>query len=162
MKTLIPVMVCVCFVCAPLIVSAQDQRPMEPPLPAPHKVEQYKKMRLIEEMHLDEETSVRFFVRYNKHMEEIRDVQQQRNAIVKQLKDMLQANASNGDIETAIKNYEKLDGRIIEIRTKFIEGLKDIFTQKQVAEYLVFEQKFNQNLREVLRDMTREHAGRMQ
>ncbi len=155
------IMIGVLVFCFISITIAQDQPLPEPP-PAPHKVEQYKKMRLIEEMHLDEETSIRFFVRYNKQMDEMREIQRQRNAIVKQMKDKLQANASTGEIESAVKNYEKLEGQIAEVRTKFIDGLKDIFTPKQVAEYLVFEQKFNQNLREVLRDMTRERMGRMQ
>ncbi|HVN48360.1 MAG TPA: hypothetical protein VMU30_06010 [Bacteroidota bacterium] len=141
--------------------SAQDRPPMEPP-PAPHKVEQYKKMRLIEEMHLDEETSIRFFVRYNKQMDEIREIQKQRNETVKRLKEIVQRNPSSEEIESEIKNYEKLEGQIAEVRVKFLTGLKDIFTPKQIAEYLVFEQKFNQNLREVLRDMTREHIDHMQ
>jgi hypothetical protein len=147
-----------CFV---LIADAQDQRLLEPP-PAPHKVEQYKKMRLIEEMRLDEETSIRFFTRYNKQMDEIKEIQRQRNMLMKQLKELNQANTNSNEIETAIKNYVKLEGQIAEVRAKFIEGLKEIFTTKQIAEYLIFEQKFNQNLREVLRDLTRERMGHMQ
>jgi hypothetical protein len=143
------------------IVSAQDQRPPEPPM-APHKVEQYKKMRLIEEMHLDEETSIRFFTRYNKQMNEIKEIQRRRNAIIKQLKELTQANAQSNEIESAVRSYVKLDAQIADVRAKFIEGLKDIFSPKQIAEYLVFEQKFNQNLREVIRDMTRERMGHMQ
>jgi hypothetical protein len=77
-----------CFV---LITSAQEQRPQEPPLP--HKVEQFKKMRLIEELHLDEETSIRFFARYNKQMDAIREIEWQRNTIIKQLKELIHSNA---------------------------------------------------------------------
>jgi hypothetical protein len=146
-----------CFV---LITSAQEQRPQEPPLP--HKVEQFKKMRLIEELHLDEETSIRFFARYNKQMDAIREIEWQRNTIIKQLKELIHSNANANEIETTLKNYEKFEGQIADVRAKFVEGLKDIFTPKQIAEYLIFEQNFNQNLREVIREMTRERMGRMQ
>ena len=148
-----------CFV---LMTVAQNQPMQEAPPPMPHKVEQYKKMRLIEELKLDEETSIRFFVRYNKQTEEIREIERQRNMVIKQLTELSQSNASSNEFETAIKNYIKLGGQIAEVRAKFIDGLKEIFTTRQIAEYLIFEQKFNQNLREVLRDMTRERMGHMQ
>jgi hypothetical protein len=148
--------------CFALVTSAQGQSLPEAPPPMPHKVEQFKKMRLIEELQLDEETSIRFFVRYNKQMDEIREIERQRNAVIKQLKELNLANAPSGEIETAIKNYIKLGGQVVGVRTNFIDGLKEIFTPKQIAEYLIFEQKFSQNLREVLRDMTRERMGRMQ
>ena len=40
-----------------------------------------------------------------------------------------------------------------------MDELTDVLTQKQVAEYIVFEIRFQQNLREILRDMQQERGG---
>jgi hypothetical protein len=117
---------------------------------------------LIEELQLDEETSIRFFARYNKQMEAIREIERQRNTITNQLRELVRSNTSANEIDAAVKNYVKLEGQSADVHAKFVEGLKEIFTPKQIAEYLIFEQNFNQNLREVLRDMTRERMGRME
>lgn len=151
--------------CFTTLSPAQDRRPPEPPPPAPgpapQRVEQFKKMRLIEDLQLDEETSIRFFARYNKQTEALRDIDKQQAAIIRQLKELIRTNAPAAEMDAAIKNYCKLESQSADIRAKFVEGLKEIFTPKQIAEYLIFEQNFNQNLRDVLRDMTRERMGHM-
>ena len=62
---------------------AQDQLPMRGP--GAERIEQFKKVRLIEVMNMDEETSIRFFARYNKHLESMRTIQKDHNALIDQL-----------------------------------------------------------------------------
>jgi hypothetical protein len=46
-------------------IKAQDPLPTRGP--AAERIEQYKKIRLMEEVQMNEETSIRFFARYKTH-----------------------------------------------------------------------------------------------
>jgi hypothetical protein len=137
---------------------AQDQLPARGP--GAERIEQFKKVRLMEVLKMDEETSIRFFVRYNKHIENLHTIQKDHNTLIDQLQRLTQSNANNSDIEQAIKDIELCEEKIMESRSKFLEELKEVISIKQVAEYVVFERNFNKNLREIMRDFAKERRNR--
>ena len=137
---------------------AQDQPPMRG-LGA-ERIEQFKKIRLMETLKLDDETSIRFFTRYNKYVETLHAVQKDHNKLVDQLQELCNSNAKNSDIEQAIKDVEMSEEKIAETRSKFLEELKDVISVKQVAQYVIFERNFNKNLREIMRDIAKERRNR--
>lgn len=103
---------------AMLAVAQENQAPA--PGRALERVEQFKKIRLMEVLNLDEESSIKFFARYNKHQELL-----------------------------------SLENKATEAKAKYIDELKQVLSSKQLAEYLVFETRFQQNLRDLVRDMLR-------
>ena len=136
----------------------QDQLPTR--RPAAERIAQYKKLHLIEAVQMNEETSVRFFTRYNKHEEDTRAIGKERNALIDQLQKMNKSNSNDEEIEKIIKDIGMSEEKVLEERTKFIEGLRDILTLKQISEYIVFERNFNKNLRELMKDVAKERWGR--
>jgi hypothetical protein len=140
------------------ILIAQDQPPMRGP--GAERIEQFKKVRLLEVMNLDEETSIRFFARYNKHMETLRMIQKDHNELIDQLQRFNTSNANSAEIEPVIKNIEMSEEKIAETRSKFLEELKEVISIKQIAQYVVFERNFNKNLREIMRDIAKERWNR--
>ena len=152
------------IIIAPLMIStdliAQDQLPTRGP--AAERIEQFKKVRLMEVLKMDEETSIRFFARYNKYEETLRTIQKDHNALIDQLQDLTKSNANNSDIEQAIKDIGMSEEKIAETRSKFLEELKGVLSLKQVAEYVVFERNFNKNLREIMRDIAKERWNHRQ
>ena len=139
-------------------LAAQDQPPMRGP--GAERIEQFKKVRLLEVMNLDEETSIRFFTRYNKHIETMRALQRDHNARIDDLQKLSTSNAKNVEIEQLIKDIGMSEEKIAETRSKFLEELKDVISIKQVAQYVVFERNFNKNLREIMRDIAKERWDR--
>jgi hypothetical protein len=137
---------------------AQDQPPMRGP--GAERIEQFKKVRLIEVMSMDEETSIRFFARYNKHIEYMRKIQKDHNALIDQLQNLSKSHANNSEIEQVLKDIGMSEEKIAETRSKFLVELKDVISIKQVAEYVVFERNFNKNLREIMRDIAKERWDR--
>jgi hypothetical protein len=113
--------------------------------PASERIEQFKKVRLMESLKMDEETSIRFFARYDKY----------HNALIDQLQNLTKSDASNSDIEKAINDIGLSEEKIAETRTKFLGELKDVISVKQIAEYVVFERNFNRNLREIMQDIAK-------
>lgn len=138
--------------------SAQNRLPMRGP--GAERIEQFKKVRLMEVLKMDDETSIRFFTHYNKYEETFRAIQNEHNTLIDQLQELNSSNANNSDLTRAIKDIGISEEKIAETRSKFLEELKGVISIKQIAEYVVFERNFNKNLREIMRDIARERWNR--
>jgi len=124
------------------------------------RIEQFKKVRLMEVMKMDEETSIRFFARYNKYEETMRAIQRDHNDLIDQLQKLAKSHADNPAMEQLIKDIGMCEEKIAETRSKFLEELHDVITVQQIAEYVVFERNFNNNLKEIMRDFAKERWNR--
>ena len=135
----------------------QDLLPLRGP--AAERIEQYKKVRMMDELKLDEETSIRFFARYNSHQEELRKLNDKRNELIDELQALRRRNASDADYRKVLNELKVLANPAIELREEYFTDLAEIFSPKQMAEYFIFERKFIQNLREIMRELQRERRG---
>ena len=152
---------CIIFTLILIIASnlfAQDQPPMRGP--GADRIEQFKKVRLMEVLKMDEETSIRFFARYHKYQEALHTVQKDHNTLIDQLQELNNSDANNAEIERTMKEIGTCEGKNVETHLKFLESLKDVISIKQIAEYMVFERNFNKNLREIMRDIAKERWNR--
>ncbi len=147
-RHILPVAMAVLVICG--LAVSQDQRPVRGP--GAQRVEQLKKLRMQESMALDEETSIRFFARYNEHQEDLRKVGKKRADLIDGLEALIRKNATESELDARLKEISKVEGQVIEVRLKFIEKLGDILTKDQIARYVVFERNFNQDLRDLMRD----------
>lgn len=137
---------------AAIVVPAfsQDDRPMRGP--AGERVEQLKKLRMQEALALDEETSIRFFARYNDHQAELRSAGKKRADVIDDLQALVKKNAPESEVDSKLREVVKTEREVIELRQRFVEKLGDILTKHQIARYVVFERNFNQDLREIMRE----------
>jgi len=145
----------------PVFCSAASGQEMPIGGPARERIEQFKKIRLMEMLKLDEETSIKFFARYNKHQDQLREITTKRDGLVDQLAALRKANAADAEYEKVFKEIQSAESRIIEERSKFLQDLKSVISTKQVAEYIVFERNFNRQLMQLMREMAGERGRRM-
>jgi len=133
-------------------LAAQDA---DPPVQgkAAERVEQYKKIRMMEVLGMDEQTSIRFFARYNKNLEVMKDLRKKQVEALAQIQKLRKGRASDDDYAKVITDLRSLEDQVSQTKSKYIDDLKDVLTNKQRAEYLVFELRFQQNLRELVRDL---------
>ena len=134
----------------------------EPPMLGPGagaRLEQFKKIRMMEELRLNEETSIRFFARYNKHQEEMKKLNEKKNDAINQLERLYKGDGADAEYEKVFKELFDLEKNTRELREKYLDDLKEVLTRKQIAQYLVFERNFYQNLREIARDLQRQRMG---
>lgn len=115
---------------------------------------------MMETLKLDEETSIRFFFRYNKHQEEMRDLEGQRKDLMGQLRALRRSNASNNELEKVLADLRALQDKTFQTRQKYFDDLKQVLTVKQIGDYIVFEENFVQNLRDIMREMQKERMDR--
>ena len=116
------------------------------------KLEQLEKIKLIEALDLDEETSIRFFARRNDSKKEIQELDKKADAIIFELEKSFNSDDKNQDekqkqlISGMLKTRESIELR----RNQFINSLDDILSTEQIAKLIVFEKKFRDEIRNVL------------
>jgi hypothetical protein len=130
-----------------------DQRPFE-------RIEHLKKVRLIEMLDLKEEESVRFFARHNEHEQANRDLLRERGEALDRVERLVRNNADDKEFDKAFGDVMAVDDRIIAEKRKFFSGLSDILTPHQRGKLMLFERRFEKELREAMREaQQRRHRG---
>lgn len=122
-----------------------DQRPFE-------RIEHLKKVRIIEMLDLKEEESVRFLARMNEHEHAIRDLLKERGEALDRVERLVRNNADDKEYEKAFTDVTAVDDRMIAEKRKFFAGLSDILTPQQRGKLMLFERRFEKELREAMRE----------
>jgi hypothetical protein len=121
------------------------------------KLEQLEKIKLIEALDLDEETSIRFFARRNDSRKDIQELEQKLEDIFAELEKSFNSENKNQTenqkqlISETLKTRESIEMK----RNHFISSLNDILTVEQIGKLIVFEKKFRDEIRQVLFDKKR-------
>jgi len=123
-----------------------DQRPSE-------KLEQFKKVRLIELLDMKEEQSVRFFARLNEHESTKRDLMKGKMDLLDRVEKLIRNDADEQEFEGVFPEVAAANARMQREDQKFFEGLRDILSAKQRGKFLLFERHFERELREAMREI---------
>ena len=121
-----------------------DMRPFE-------KVDQLKKVRLIDELGLKEEQAVRFFARLSEFDKRRKELMQSKHEGLDHLEQMVRNNADEKEIEKAFPALINIEAQLASEKAKFFDGLSDILNVTQRAKFLTFERSFEQELRDAVR-----------
>ncbi len=135
---------------------AQPERGDRSQRPAYDRIESFKKVRMLESLKLDEEHSAKFIARYNKHQDTMHGFEKERNELVDKLDTQSKSDAGDDDYSRTFNLLLDVDKKISGERLRFLTELKEVLSNKQIAEYIVFERNFVQELRQAVRDVQRE------
>ncbi len=116
------------------------------------KLEQLEKIKLIETLNMDEETTLRFFSRRNKLQMKVDEIKERGEHNFKQLDSMLKSGGSYTDEEliSLIDETKSIPVQIEKARLEFMSSLNDLLTTEQIASFILFERKFKEKLRNIL------------
>jgi hypothetical protein len=136
-------------------INAQDERrhhrgPGE-------KMKDLEKLKLIEALDMDEETTLKFFSRRNAHMDKMEELRKKEDELIEKLNDSAQStdNPDDPQLKKMIDDTFKIRDEIDEERKTFINSLTDILTYKQVAKLIAFEPRFRDEIRKILLEKRR-------
>jgi len=135
--------------------TAVAQNPMGPGRGG-QRIEQFRKLRMIEALKLDEQTSVRFFAKYNQHEEAVRQINQERDGLLDQINGLRKEDAADAEVNKVIQKFVALDQKLSDERTRYIEDIRSVLTTKQLADLFLFERGFARNVRQLMQEMTQE------
>lgn len=148
-----------CFVLFSTILFAQPQREFMRPR-AMERLENYKKVRMLETLKLDEQTGIKLISRYNKHRDGMRAIEEQRSNLINKLETQVQSNATDAEYQKTFSDLVGTEEKFGEARSKFLADLKEILTNKQIAEYLIFEKNFAKDIRDIMKDLQKDRMKR--
>lgn len=123
---------------------------------AVERLERYKKVRMLEALHLDEETGLKLVARYNRNRTMIKEFETDRSTLIDKLNTQVRTNADEKEFQKTFDALIETENMISESRKKYLDELKEIFTNKQIAEYMIFERDFMHDLRGIVKDVQRE------
>ena len=138
-----------------LTVNAQQGRGQMRGMKFRDKIEQLEKVKLIEVLNLDEETTLRFFARQNKNRDENLELMDQKDKLVDLLKEHFTSGADlpKGETFESLNNkIGEIEKKIISKRISFLNSLKDILTEEQISKLIVFESTFRREIRDMILD----------
>jgi Spy/CpxP family protein refolding chaperone len=120
------------------------------------RVEQFRKVRLMEELKLKDEESIRFFSRYDKFGDELRGLERERNRIIDDLDSLLKEDEKGEAYQKDLDQLIALGQKVDNARMRFYNEIRGILTPQQVAKVIVFERDFGRELRDIIQDVRRE------
>ncbi len=123
------------------------------------RILEFKKVRLLEILKLDEQNSVKFLNKYTKFSNEMDQLELERERIVSEMEFKLRRGDKEG-YDKSVQELLELGKKEYEMRVNFYKELKDILTEQQIAQVVVFERNFRREFMNAIRDIQRERMRR--
>jgi hypothetical protein len=123
------------------------------------KIEELEKVKLIDVLQMNEETTLKFFARRSEYQRKLKDLKSKSDAQLDKISDYIKNNSdkNSAELKKMIDEYLSYGEAMAKERTKFINSLNDILSYQQVSKLLVFEKHFREELRKILFRPRRDH-----
>lgn len=119
---------------------------------AREKFEQLEKIKLIETLQMDEETTLRFFSRRTEHRNQQDAIQEKIKSNIDNLDVMLKSGraVSIEELKSKINEINTLELQLEKNKVEFLNSLSDILSYEQIAQMIIFEKRFRNEVRKLL------------
>ncbi|HEY9166289.1 MAG TPA: hypothetical protein VIS48_09030 [Candidatus Kryptonia bacterium] len=136
------------------LVTGQEMRNNAPEVR--RQLEQIKIWQMTKEMDLPTGKAEKFFPLYNDYTTKLKGVTADRRDAIRNLDTAVDNQLSDAQIQKGIQKIMDLDYQLADIHAKFLQSLGGILSPVEIARYLVFEQKFDREIRDRIRVMLRQ------
>ena len=116
------------------------------------KFEELEKIKLIEVLQMDEETTLRFFARQSEHKKQQDEIQDKIRTNTDNIEALLKSEktVSNEELKSKIDEINELQLQLEKNRIEFINSLPDILSYEQIAQLIIFEKRFRNEVRKMI------------
>ena len=116
------------------------------------KIEQLEKIKIIETLKMDEQTTLKFFARRTEFRDKLKDLMDKENDLLDKMDNFIKSSKdkNNSKYQGLTEQYFDLEQKIFDAKKSFITSLSDILSQEQIAKLLVFQRQFREEVREIL------------
>ena len=118
----------------------------------PDKIKELEKVKLLEVLDMDEETTLKFFTRRNEHLKKMEELNKSCDDELSKIEEKIKSSENENDPEfiKLVDDYLAEQDKFNAERRVFLNSVKDILTPIQLAKLVVFEQRFREEIREIL------------
>jgi preprotein translocase subunit YajC len=116
------------------------------------KFEQLEKIKLIEALGMNEDTTLRFFARKSEQQKQQEEIQQKIDEKIDNLEIIFKSGrvATVDELKSNINEINTLRNELEKNRTDFINSLSDILSYDQIAKLIIFERNFRDQIRQLI------------
>jgi Spy/CpxP family protein refolding chaperone len=143
------------FCLLPLIGSPLFAQPDDEDDPGRQRIEEWRKIKLIETLDLTEEQSIKLLTREKDLRQSEKQLMEQRKSALERMRQLVKGNPTEAEIQKEIGVLTQIGKDMVQKRTEYVTGLKDILTPKQIGMLLIFEDNFAKELRRTLQESRR-------
>lgn len=116
------------------------------------RFEELEKIKLIETLQMNEETTLRFFARQSEHKLQQNEIHEKIKVNINDLDVMLKSGRAvvTEELKSKISEINSLQLQIEKNRVDFINSLDDILSYEQIAKMIIFEKTFRNEVRKMI------------
>lgn len=138
-----------------MLVAGVAEAPAQKAAKAKQRILQFKKMKLIETLDMDDQTAEKFFVLYNAKQKKVEEAKQRLDSALRVMRSTLRSGASDKEIEEKSLEALSLHDAMLSAHRDMLESAKNVLNARQYATFLIFETTFHDEIRKILQDMRR-------
>lgn len=117
------------------------------------RIDQLEKIKLIEELNMSEELTLKFFAKRN----EFREKGKRLNEKIDSLSILIREKSSDNEEQTSTAEWKKIIDEFVTTekmlqknKLDFFNSLQNLLTPQQMAKFLAFEQRFREEVQEII------------
>jgi len=116
------------------------------------KIEELEKVKLIESLNMDEQTTLKFFARRTEHMNKMKKLVRKSDDLLDRISDLIKKDdeKNSAELKKMISEYLSGSEAMVKEKENFINSLSDILSYEQISKLLVFEKRFREELKGLL------------
>ena len=110
--------------------------------------------KLTDELALSPEQAEKFFPRFRQHRAELDEVKKMERALAGEMRQKMGENEdlSEKDVKNTVKKATELRKKVVDLESKFLLGMDDILSPRQLAHLGMFKQNMMRNIRGELKE----------
>jgi hypothetical protein len=117
----------------------------------PDKILQLEKIKLIETLEMDEETTLKFFSRRSEFEREMDKIYKAIDEKLDKMEQIVNSDdVKDEELKAAIEDLNLMHHNLDKNKANFINSLNDILSYEQIAKMVLFDRKFKEELRKAI------------
>jgi hypothetical protein len=132
----------------------------QPPHKAKERIEQIKKMKLLDILNLDEAAAEKFITKYTTYENKVNEKRQALDEVTDELQKSVRKKESKDDVSKLTKSYLDLQKQFFDAIADKTKAMSSILNEEEYAKFLIFENEFPKELQKVLFEKKMKDKGR--
>jgi len=113
------------------------------------KIDQLEKVKLLEILDMDEDASIKFFVRRKEFKDRQRIMQDAVDSLHEALHQKLESE-TRADFKALVNEIVQKEDELMSSRIEYIRSQGDILNDQQIAKLIIFEREFRKEIQDLL------------
>ncbi|MFN3780944.1 MAG: hypothetical protein ACK4SO_02070 [Candidatus Kapaibacteriota bacterium] len=122
----------------------------QPAFRAKERIAEFKKMKLLEILDLDEKTSEKFLAKYNSAEKTIREKQEKLDEAILDLEYLIRKNSTKEEISKQTQKVLDLQKELANTMFEQQKEIRSVLNEEQFARYVIFENRFRERLQKAI------------